>query len=247
VRAAILGVALALVAGAAAAFVPTSGKIAFQAAKRNRAEGRAHPFELAVTLRDATGDVVGRGTLLSDPRGLARLELETSGGRTQRHLVRGGEYQAAVDGRLVAAPEPWLPPLFLLQAGSGDVLMSALLSLGAAPEETVLGRLGDAVCYVVGGRDLPPPANASAAQVGSPGPKAAIWVERDGFDVVRIDRLDGTRFVLGPLREQDGARLPEWVRIERPSAAPARLEIRSARRARPEPARDFGMEWLLSP
>jgi len=245
-RASLLAVALGLAAASASAVVPTAGKIVFHVARKNRDAGRAHPLELQVALRDDMGETLGEGVLLTDPRGLARLELATRGGRVERHLMRGGEYQAATGGQRIPAPPPWLPPLFFLQAGSGDVLMSALISLGADPAERVLGRHEGEICWVVGGRDLPPPANESAAQLGSAGPKAALWVTRDDFAVVRIDRLDGTRFLLGPLRDHGDARLPEWVRIERPGGPPARLEIRSARRARFDLASTFGMDWLLA-
>jgi hypothetical protein len=238
-------VALGLVAASAAAFVPTAGKVVFHVARVNRSEGRAHPLELSVALRGADGETLGRGELLTDPRGLARLEIAVDGA-VERHLVRGGEYLAARDGVRLPAPAPWLPPLFFLQAGAGDVLMSALISLGADPEERVLGRLGEEVFWVVGGRDLPPPANESAAQVGSAGPKAALWVSRDDFRVARIDRLDGTHYRIGPLRDHGDVKLPEWVRIERPDGPPARLEILSARRGRFDLAVTFGVDWLLS-
>lgn len=140
-------------------------------------------------------------------------------------------------------PAPYLPPLFLLQATSGDRVRTGLLSLGGRTDEVVLGRHADAVCWVMGGRDLPPPANASAALVGTPGPKASLWVTRDDFRIVRIDRLDGTRFLLGPLRSYEGVELPEWIQIERPGVPTTRLEILAARPGRFDDA-SFGTAWL---
>ena len=231
-------------AGHAAAFVPAAGKITAQVAQGNRKAGRNHSLVLSVALRGADDRTLAQGELLTDPRGVARLEL-SGGGNLERHLLRGGQRQAARAGSLLSQPAPWLPPVFLLQASSGDRLLSGLVSLGGRPEEVVLGRIGDTLCWVLGGRDLPPPANESAAMVGSPGPKAALWVEREGFRMVRIDLLDGTRYELGPERSFDGIVLPEWVRIERPGVPATRLEILAARRGRFELAVTFGDDWLL--
>ncbi|MBW2447990.1 MAG: hypothetical protein JRG83_18990, partial [Deltaproteobacteria bacterium] len=68
---------------------------------------------------------------------------------------------------MISGPAPYLPPIFLLQAGNGDRLLSGVLSQGASGDETVLGRHDGAVCYVLGGRDLQPAGNASASEVGS--------------------------------------------------------------------------------
>jgi len=228
----------------ARAYVPPVGKIAGEVARANRKAGRDRALVLSVALRGEGGRTLGQGELLSDPRGLARLELTGSSGE-ERHLLRGGEHRAARGGSLLSGPAPWLPPLYLLQTGSGERLLSALLSLGASPTETVLGRLDETVCYVLGGRDLAPPANESAALVGSPGPKAAVWVERESFGIVRIDLRDGTRFVLGPPREHADVTLPEWIAIERPGVPPTRLEILDARSGRFDPAVTFGDDWLL--
>jgi hypothetical protein len=234
--------AVVLLASQAAAFVPPAGKIADEVARANRAAGRAHSLELSVALRDAEGRTLAQGELLSDSRGVARLELAGSG---ERHLLRGGEYLAARGGTMISGPAPWLPPVFLLQAGNGDRLLSGILSQGAVGDETVLGRHEDTLCYVLGGRDLPPPANESARLFGSPGPRSAVWVERDAFRIVRIDHADGTRFVFGPPRAHGDVTLPEWIRIERPGMPTTRLEILSARRGRFDLAVTFGTSWLL--
>jgi len=240
----VLAVALGL-AGPVAAFVPAGEKIAERVARANRAAGRAVPLVLSVALQGEDGRTLARGELRTDPRGLARLEL-SGGGLSERHLLRGGERLAARGGDPIADPAPYLPPLFLLQAGNGDRLLAGVLSQGASGDETVLGRHEGVICYVLGGRDLPPPANASASRVGSPGPKSAVWVARDDYRIVRIDHADGTRYVMGPTRDDGGVRMPEWVRIERPGVAPARLEILSARGGRFDLAADFTRDWLLA-
>jgi hypothetical protein len=236
--------ALALAAGDARAFVPPVGKIADQVARANRSAGRAQSLVLSVALRAADGDTLAQGELWSDARGVARLEL-AAGGTVERHLLRGGQHLAARNGARIPDPAPYLPPLFLLQAGNGDRVLSGVLSIGASAEETVLGRHDGEVCYVIGGRDLPPPANESASLVGSPGPKASLWVERESWRIVRVDRLDGTRYVLGPPRDHGDVTLPAWVRVERPGAAPARLEVLSARAGRFDLSGSFGTDWLL--
>lgn len=235
---------IALMAAEAHAFVPPVGKIATEVARANRAAGRAHSLVLSVALRDSDDRTLAQGELLTDARGVARLELSGSGA-AERHLLRGGEHLAARGGARISGPSPYLPPIFLLQAGNGDRLLSGVLSQGASGNETVLGRHDGAVCYVIGGRDLSPAANESASQVGSPGPKSAVWVARDGFRIVRIDHADGTRFVLGPPREHGGITLPEWIRIERAGVPALRLEILAARRASFDLAVTFGTDWLV--
>ena len=237
-----LALAVVFVAGGAAAFVPSAAKIAAQVARANRAAGRTHSLILSVALRDADDRTLAEGELTTDSRGLARLELA---GGSERYLLRGGEYLAARGGTVRSAPPPYLPPLFLLQAGDGDRVLAGVLSLGAASDEAVLGRYDGAICWVLGGRDLTAPANPSAASVGSPGPKSAVWVRREDFRIVRIDHADGTRFLLGPERDQGGVKLPEWVRIERPGTPVTRLDILGARRGRFDLSVTFGMDWLL--
>lgn len=235
---------LLLWAEGAGAWVPSAGVVASQLARANRAAGRSHSLVLSVALRDGRDRVVARGELRSDPAGMARLEIEGGSGRVERHLVRGGEHLAASGGTLLAQPAPYLPPLFFLQAGSATPVLSSLASLGGS-SETVLGRHEGEVCWVLGGRDLAPPANESAAQYGTPGRKAALWITREGSRLVRVDRLDGTRFWLGPEETFAGVVLPKWIRIERPGVPPARLEILDARRARFDVPDTFGVDWLL--
>lgn len=233
-----------LAAGEARAFVLPAEKIADQVARANRSAGRSESLELSVALRGPDDRTLAQGELWTDARGVARLEL-VSGGTTERHLLRGGEHLAARGGTRISSPAPYLPPLFLLQAGNGDRLLSAILSQGASGDEVVLGRHGGEICYVIGGRDLAPAVNESARLFGSSGPKSAVWVTRDDFRIVRIDHADGTHFVLGPPREHGDVTLPEWVRIERPGVPATRLEILSARRGRFDLGVAFGTDWLL--
>jgi hypothetical protein len=238
-------VAWLLLAGAASAYVPSASTIGQEVARANRRAGRAHSLVLSVALRSEDGGTIARGELLSDPGGVARLELSGSDGRVERHLLRGGEHLAASGGGLLAQPAPYLPPLFLLQVASGGRLLAALASLGGSADETALGRQDEQICYVLGGRDLRPAANESAAQFGSSGRKAAVWVVRDDFRVVRIDRLDGSGYLFGPEQAFGGVTLPQWIRIERPGVPTTRLEILAARQDRFDLPVTFGMDWLL--
>jgi hypothetical protein len=235
---------LGLAAGDSRAFVLPVDKIVEQVARANRSAGRTQSLVLSVALRDGDDRTLSQGELRTDVRGLARLEL-SSRGTSERYLLRGGEYFAARGGTTIASPAPYLPPLFLLQAGNGDRLLSGILSLGASGDETVLGRQDGQICYVIGGRDLAPPANDSAALFGSPGPKSAVWVARDDFRIVRIDHVDGTHFVLGPPHEYGDVTLPASVRIEQPGRPAVRLDILSARSGRFDLGATFGTDWLL--
>jgi hypothetical protein len=252
-RAFALGLALAgLAAGAAGAAIPSAEKLAAAVAEANRRAGRAKPLLLEVTLRDASGVELGKGTLASHPTGLARLELRTPEG-LERHLLQGSQYAASRDGVLLDAPRPLLPPLFLMQAESPASLRAALASFGVAAGEAYLALAADRDCYVIGARApraaaTPPPASIrggpSAAAPTLPG-LPSIWVEVGSFDWAEIGGLGGVRYPLGPSASFEGVRMPRWVEIQMPGEPPLRLEIDRVARAN-APAAAFGMEWLSS-
>jgi len=251
-RALALGLALAgLLAGAAGAAIPSAEKLAGAVAEANRHGGRAKPLLLEVTLRDASGAELGKGTLASHPTGLARLELRTPEG-LERHLLQGSQYAASRDGVLLDAPRPLLPPLFLMQADSAASLRAALASFGVAAGEAHLALAGDRDCYAIGSRaplaaPAPPaairggPAAAAAASPGVP----SIQVEVGSFDWAEIDGVGGVRYPLGPSASFEGVRMPRWVEIQAPGEPPLRLEIDRVARAN-APAAAFGVEWLSS-
>ncbi len=240
--------AAALLFGAqAGAFVPPFEKIASRFVSANRKAGRTASLQLEVTFEDPEQGGVATGRMLADPRNLARLELRSADGIVERHLLRGGEYLYAREGRRGAVGDKLLPPLFLLQASSEGSFRSALLSLGGRPDEVVLGRLDATTCYVVGGRDLPPPANESAALVGSTGPKTAVWLELESFAPRRLDLAEGLAYRLGPTLDFDGVELPAWIDVEAQGRPLGRLRIDGAQRARLDLASSFGDGWLLSP
>lgn len=226
-----------LLAAAASASVPSADRIADAVASANRAAGRADPLLFDVSLRIGDSPPVATGVLASHPTGLARLELRSHQGFVERHLLQGNAYKASRDGTLLRSPRPFLPPVFLLQAGSGAALRAALSSFGVASGEVALGFDGDHDCYVLGGRMPRQPGSIER-------PLPSLWVDMDTFEVVRIDRRDGVRYRFGPERSFDGIRAPAWIAIESPDQTPARLDVERVVRA-DAPAAAFGTDWLL--
>jgi hypothetical protein len=176
--------------------------------------------------------------LTTHPTGLARLELRSTRGFVERHLVQGSEYGASRDGKLIDDPRPFLPPVFLLQAVSGAALQAALTSFGVTSEQAELGLGDDHDCYVLGGR-------APRGPDGVETTKPSLWVDLESFEVVRIDRGDGVRFRFGPSERFGSVRLPRWISIEAPGQTPARLDIVKATPAN-APAASFNTEWLVA-
>ncbi len=236
---ALAAVAFALSATLSAAASPSAERIADAVAIANRTAGRSGPLWIDVALRIGDGEPLAHGVLTTHPTGLARLELRSTRGFVERHLVQGSSYAASRDGRLLEQPRPFLPPVFVLQAVSGAALQAALASFGVAAEQAELGLADEHDCYVLGGRAARAPDGAERAQ-------PSLWVDTESFDVVRIDRGDGVRFRFGPSEVFGAVRLPGWISIETPGQAPTRLEILKVAPAN-APAASFGTEWLLAP
>jgi hypothetical protein len=233
------GLGLALSAAPSGAVIPGAERIADAVAIANRAAGRSGPLWIDVALRIGEGEPLAQGVLTTHPTGLARLELRSTRGFVERHLVQGSAYGASRDGRLLEQPRPFLPPVFVLQAVSGAALQAALGSFGVAAEQAELGLADEHDCYVLGGR-------ATRGLDGGERAQPSLWVDMESFEVVRIDRGDGVRFRFGPSELFGAVRLPRWISIEAPGQAPARLEILKVAPAN-APAASFGTEWLLGP
>ena len=222
------------------AHVPVPERIAAAVAKANRSAGRSQLLELEVALYLGTSEQPSAtGELLSDPGGLARLELRAPGGAVERHLLRGGKLLVGRDGRPVDAPRPFLIPFFLLQAGSGDALRASLLTLGVSVQQVDLGYQDESDCYVVGGRV---PSSGPVAQ----SPRPALWVDQESLEVVRVDRGDGVRYRLGSFASFGELRLPSWIEIRDSRGFLARLEITNAEAAT-RPPEAFRPAWLGAP
>lgn len=230
--------ALCAVAAARAA-IPTAAKVERAVAGANRAAGRSGALLLEVRLQIAGGGTTAKGVIATHPTGLARLELETGMGFVERHLLRGTEYRASRDGQRIEDPHPFLPPLFLLQAGSGEALAAALSSLGMASDEIVLGRLGDKDCYVLGGR-------SPRDERGQEPLRPSLWIDMQSYAPVRLVAADGTEYRLAEIQSFKGIRLPRYIEIDPPGPLRARLEVLGATQA-DAPAAAFQPEWLQGP
>ncbi|MEE2679031.1 MAG: hypothetical protein VX546_10685 [Myxococcota bacterium] len=234
--AAVLGCAALLAVPVAWAVIPSAQKISNELARTNRSAHRSEPLIFDVTLRIGDSQPLAQGVLATHPTGLARLELTSNQGFSERHLLQGSAYAASRDGRMLREPRPFLPPLFLLQAGSGAALRAALASFGISGGEVALGLADDRDCYVLGGR-VPSRAGEEERRLPS------LWIDADTFHVVRIDRRDGVRFQFGPAHSYAGIDFPAWISIQAPGQTTARLDIVAVAPAN-APAAAFGQDWL---
>ncbi|MEE3325776.1 MAG: hypothetical protein VX252_00405 [Myxococcota bacterium] len=151
-------------AGALAA-VPQRDRVESAIAKTNASAGRGQAMQIDLFVQIGDRPAVARGELLTDPSGLARLELRGAGDLVERHLLRNGRSQAARNGEAIAQPRPFLPPVFVLQASSGDGLRKALLGLQVDPGPLGLVECGEEDCLVLGDpdQDIPPPPGPALA------------------------------------------------------------------------------------
>ncbi len=223
----------------AGAYLPGADRIANEVAKMNRAAGRAVPLALGVDLRMGDVDaVLASGSLVSDPKGSMRLELTSPRGTWERHLRRGSTVRATRLGEVVERPRPFLAPVFLLQARSGGGLRTGLVGIGGSPNEVALGYEGPSDCWVLGGR-TPGPSP-------SPPTRAAIWIDQESFQVVRVDQPDGVSYRLGPPQVFGKIQVPSWIDISVADLHLGRLEVTSATATRPPPGA-FDPGWLQGP
>jgi hypothetical protein len=227
----------ALAAAAAAAAIPQPEQIASAVAEANAASGRSAPLLFSVKLRVDGGAPSAEGELAVHPSGLARLELRNSwGGFVERHLLQSSNYQASRNGEMLADPHPFLPPVFLLQAASGDGLATALATFGVDGRQVVLGKLDKHDCYVFGGRAI------------GPGPERllpSLWVDTTSLEPLRIVRADGVEYRFGPTAAFGAIRVPSFIEVFTPGGLRARLEVTRATRAE-APAALFQPAWLTA-
>jgi hypothetical protein len=234
-------VVLALLALPALAAIPSANKIAKAVAETNETSGRGGALLLDVELRvkGQAGPPAATGVIATHPTGLARMELKSAQGFVERHLLQSDVYQASRNGTLLEDPHPFLPPIFLLQASSGEALSAALRSYGVSEHDVVLGRMNDRDCYVIGGRVVGSPEGEETLL-------ASLWVDIETYEPLRIVRDDGVEYRLGPPTLFDSIRVPTWVEIVEPSGLSARLEITRVAAAT-APAASFQRDWLTTP
>ncbi len=207
-----------LLASAALAWIPKAEIVSQAAANANAAGGRARALTLTVVVRrEGEPEPIARGTLTSDPSGVAKLELRHASGFNEKQVRRGKDLEVTRDGEPVESPRPLLPPFWLLQAKTGGELQSRLLELGGEPALVALGHEGDHDCTVLGGRQ------------GGP----ALWIDQDSQAPVRIDLGPATHYRFGPLQSQGGISVPLWIAVEAQELPPLRIEIDGAKPAAP--------------
>ena len=160
----LLGFGLLWDAGAQGA-VPQRDRIEKAIAKTNASAGRGQAMQIDVLVQIGDRPAVARGELLTDPSGRARLEIRGAGNLVERHLWQGRDSQAARNGEIIVEPRPFLPPVFVLQASSGEGLRNALLSLEVDPAPLGLVECGEEDCLVLGDpeQDIPAPAGPPLA------------------------------------------------------------------------------------
>ena len=237
-RSAVAAAVALWLAAPASAVIPAPAKIARAVAEMNASSGRSAPLIFNVKLRVDGAAPSAEGELAVHPSGLARLELRNSwGGFVERHLLQSNSYQASRNGELLSDPHPFLPPVFLLQASSGEGLATALATFGVDGREVVLGKMGAHDCYVFGGRAVGP---AEAAH-----PLPSLWVDIASLDPLRIVRADGVEYRFGPTVVFGAIRVPSWIDVIAPDGLRARLEVTRAARAE-APAALFQPNWLTS-
>lgn len=149
----------------AQALVPRAHRIIAAVADANVSGHRVRALRFKLTLRIGAGPPVAVGELVSHPTGLARLELRTTGGLVERHILLGDQHSASRNARLLVRPRAFLPPLFVLQSDSRVVLEAALGTLGVDRKLVGLAPCGDNDCYVIGDPTRAvrrPPARAKA-------------------------------------------------------------------------------------
>jgi hypothetical protein len=251
----------------ASGFIPRAERVAGAVAKANRTSSRSQALRLELSLRVGDGEPVAEGELVTHPTGLARLELRASGGLVERHLLRGTEHLASRNGKALENPRALLPPIFLLQADSALTLRAALRSFGVRVDYIGLAPCGGRDCFILGDpRRVPPPPGEEQQIPGGPEETGEsleseellesrslsaetdafypqLWVDVISFEVLRIDPEEGVSIRLGPTKEFEQVRFPQWIVIEEPGLRPVRFDVLRATPVN-APAPAFGRAWL---
>lgn len=233
VQRAVLAVAVVFAAAlagsprAALAHIPAPDTVARAAADRSRGQGRARAFTFAVSVRTSIEAApIARGELLADPSRGVRIALLHVEGFAERQIRQPAGLAASRDGEPLDAPHPLAPPFWLLQAATGGELLARLGELGGDPSQIALGYDGARDCYVLGGAG------------------ASIWIDKDSYQVARVDLADGTKLRFLAWATSSGAVLPTRIEVETP-ALTFQLELTNAAPATPA-ADAFADAWLLA-
>jgi len=272
---AVLVTAMLLLTQPAHTFVPTGERIARAIAEANAAAGRSSALLFRLTLRIGDSDALATGELLSHPSGLARLELKGAKNLVERHLLQGTDHTASRNGRPLAEPRAFLPPLFFLQADTPTSLRAALAAFGVYPDQIALAPCGESDCFVIGDPFRVPTRSGSSADRGAAAgtgedrnrapessggtldgsdsdtlvtveaPPATVWVDSHSYRIVKIELVDGVVVELGPVFVRDQLEVPSWITITEPERTAVRFDFDSVTPVS-VPARAFNEVWLLS-
>jgi hypothetical protein len=215
-------------AGGAEARIPAPETVARAAADTSRAQARNKPYRFDVAVRtNLSAAPIARGELLVAPSGSARIELRHEEGFSERQLRRASGLSATRGGVALDDAHPLAPPFWALQAATGGELLTHLGELGGSPAQIALGYDGARDCYVLGGS----------------GGGASIWVDKETYQVARVDLVDGTKVRFLAWASRGGAVLPGAIEIETPTLT-FTLELTNATVATPA-ADAFADAWLL--
>lgn len=239
----LVGVLLAL---GAQAFIPKADRVIRAIAIHNGKAGRSQPLRLDLVLRIEESDPIGTGTLVTHPTGLARLELRSNDGIVERHVLQGGEHLAMRDGKRLAEPRAFLPPLFLLQADRELDLSSGLEQLGADLASVGLAACGEDDCYVIGdpGRVPPPWEPPRTLPEGAADELDVDLGVEDGFGAGPFDEEPQPPRLLADSFVVDPQRATIWVDLL--TYEPKRLDLRNGVRVWLGPPASFGPVQLPS-
>ena len=222
-----LVVLLFLVGFSADAYLPSPERIYQAIAATNRADGRDESLRLSLTLQIGDRPGVATAELISHPSGLARIELRGAGGLLERHLLQGDHFLVVRNGEAVEDPRTFLPPLFLLQAKSGERVRNVLETLSVQGDAIGLATCGDEDCLLIGDltraipRPEPPPVR---------GVEAWEAARADGISEVSSDSESAAVEEPPPEEEESVAlvdeALPENFRPARVWVETGRYEVR---------------------
>ncbi len=130
-------------------------------------------------------------------------------------------------GRLVAGDSPraplWLPELEILTLNQELDLRAWLQHARVDVYSNELGRCGEAVCFVLGGR-------------GRPG---QVWLNKDRFEVVRLILPEGRQLLFEGYRSWSGTRFPSEIKILDSHGVLATLSVLALSRALDLSEEDF--------
>lgn len=255
----------------AAAFVPEGNRLLKALAENNQHSGRVHSLQFEVALRTApapdapapedgtqaniestppsavpgAGPLVARGTLVSHPSGLARLELRFVDGHVERYLQLGTETLGTRGVEWIDHPLPFLAPLALLQANDPETLRTILRQASIDPSRSTLGHLEGSDAYVLGERLDRQTPTLRLDEMDSERIPPSLWLAMDDAAPLRLIRGDGVSFDFGPSRVGKAVTAPAWIELQVSGKSPMRLELRSVAPVDVSAA-SFQRDWLFA-